>query len=295
MYPDSSKPLSKDSIVIARHVWEYMQKCNRQELRDIQAHCKLDVHFKSEEEFTVNAKASHHDLDIWFEKGFIPFYQGISNRLTLAHYDPDERDSEYCANKLEKDYDCVALPLRDGRLRVTCQSVDKERIDRFMKQYDKTPVHKSMTVSPQLEPVGYLVAGCIQVFLHMCDITSMSVDAIINPANTELRAYGGLSKIIAKAAGSQMRDECKQLLRGKGGVLHVGQVVHTSGGRLLAKNILHVAGPIWPKINDVSTQKQCLSKLTETFQNVVRYAEKRKLESVAIPPISSGNLLLSWS
>ena len=286
---------STDQITVARHVWQYMIKYNDQEVMQMRRVCKFDIYESDKEALILTATASPPDnIDHFFDNKFIPLYQKISDRVTLQNYSIaslNQQDAEDLAEKLETDYACVAFVETDGRLRVVCQKVEKDRIDRFMGQYSRMPIRKSMDLSSQCHPTGYM-AGGVQVFLHVCDITSMAVDAITDPANTGLRAYGGLSKVISTAAGIQfMTNECEKLLRRKGRELAVGEVVHTAGGRLHAKYVLHVAGPMWPKSpTDVTSQQRCMDDLAVTFHNVILSADKLKLDSVAIPPISSGKI-----
>ena len=48
---------------------------------------------------------------------------------------------------------------------------------------------------------GYHLNNGVSVLIHDCDITKLRVDAVVNAANVNLQHGGGLSKIIALAAG----------------------------------------------------------------------------------------------
>ncbi len=110
------------------------------------------------------------------------------------------------------------------------------------------------------------------------DITSLDVEAIVNPANTFLMHAGGLAAAIVKRGGMIIQQESKKI-----GNVPTGSAVITTGGNLKAKHVIHAVGP---RYKDGKSGEE--EKLSSAVKSALEIADKKKLKSIAVPAISSG-------
>jgi len=111
------------------------------------------------------------------------------------------------------------------------------------------------------------------------DITKMNVDAIVNAANTGLKAGGGVCGAIFHAAGEEkLQKACDKLAPVK-----TGEAVITKGFALSAKYVIHAVGPVYRdgKQNEENLLRAC-------YKNALDIAKKHGCKSIAFPLISSG-------
>jgi O-acetyl-ADP-ribose deacetylase (regulator of RNase III) len=114
--------------------------------------------------------------------------------------------------------------------------------------------------------------------IKIADITSLTVDAIVNAANRTLLGGSGVDGAIHRAAGIALLKECKML-----GGCAVGQAKITQGYQLQAKYIIHAVGPIWQG----GTENEA-EILAACYRNVYNLAKQHPIQSIALPAISCG-------
>lgn len=112
----------------------------------------------------------------------------------------------------------------------------------------------------------------------LVDITTLRVDAIVNAANPQLAAGGGVCGAIFRAAGPELGLACAAL-----GGCPTGEARITPGFRLPARFIIHAVGPVWH--GGQSGEPQLLAA---SYRSVVRLADEHGLKSIGFPAISTG-------
>ena len=123
-----------------------------------------------------------------------------------------------------------------------------------------------------------------QVHVLVGDITSQTVDAIVNAANSTLLGGGGVDGAIHRRGGPRILEECRRLRSSRFPQgLPTGEAVITTAGDLAAKHVIHTVGPICRGDAEPNAER-----LAACYRNSLRLAAEHNLSSVAFPAISTG-------
>jgi O-acetyl-ADP-ribose deacetylase (regulator of RNase III) len=126
-----------------------------------------------------------------------------------------------------------------------------------------------------------------QIEVIQGDITTLTVGAIVNAANSSLMGGGGVDGAIHRAVGPALLEECRNIAAARqniaGGPCPAGDAVITGAGRLPAKHVIHTVGPVWRGGGQGEPEL-----LASCYRKSLLLAEEAGLESVAFPNISTG-------
>jgi len=114
------------------------------------------------------------------------------------------------------------------------------------------------------------------------DITVITVDAIVNAANSSLMGGGGVDGAIHRAGGPVIHDECMKIANARGGC-PTGEAVITKAGNLPAKYVIHTVGPVWR--GGTSREDELLSG---AYINSLKLAAEHNVKTISFPNISTG-------
>lgn len=113
---------------------------------------------------------------------------------------------------------------------------------------------------------------------ELVDITTLSVDAIVNAANEGLTPGGGVCGAIHRAAGPELALACARVAP-----CPTGEARITPGFNLPARFVIHAVGPVWH--GGLAGEPALLAA---TYRSILQLSEENEIATLALPAISTG-------
>ncbi len=117
----------------------------------------------------------------------------------------------------------------------------------------------------------------ITIEVELEDITEVSVDAIVNPANTKLLMGGGVAGAIRREGGEEIEREAL-----KHAPVPIGEAVVTSAGRLKCKYVIHA-----PTVEEPASPSS-FDNVYKATRAALRKVKELNLKSIAFPLMGAG-------
>lgn len=123
----------------------------------------------------------------------------------------------------------------------------------------------------------------MRITLISGDITTQSVDAVVNAANSGMRGGGGVDGAIHAAGGPAILEDC--IDRFPNG-LPTGSAGWTTAGRLPARWVIHVVGP------NYRAGQRDPGLLASCYSEAMRLGDELGAATIAFPAVSAG--IFGW-
>ena len=128
-----------------------------------------------------------------------------------------------------------------------------------------------------------------RIYLWQGDMTTLKVDAIVNPANSALLGcfrplHNCADNIIHSKAGLALRWRCNCIMQAQGHEEPTGRAKITPGYNLPCRYVIHTVGPIVE--GELTEEHERL--LASCYRSCLELADRNGLESIAFCCISTG-------
>jgi len=119
--------------------------------------------------------------------------------------------------------------------------------------------------------------GDKKITVRTGDLTKLEVDAIVNPANSQLIMGGGVAGAILRAGGNQIQEQAL-----KKAPVPIGEAVATTAGKLKAKYVIHAPTMTRPAM------AASLEDVKAATRGALECAKQLHLSTLAFPGLGTG-------
>uniref|UniRef100_A0A6F9DNP7 Poly [ADP-ribose] polymerase 14-like n=1 Tax=Phallusia mammillata TaxID=59560 RepID=A0A6F9DNP7_9ASCI len=197
------------------------------------------------------------------------YFQNLRSRSNITRIDLVEIMDYAVLQHLQSALQTVSIPVK-----LSLQSA------KASSSYASSVYGAPITRQPTTAQSSQLRAQNVNVTVKEGDITMERCDAIVNPSDSFFNFNGQVAQNILKKGGYKIKQDCQSWTKN----LKWNQDIRvTSGGKLPAKHIMHIAMPHpW---ND--------QEVVDLMADTLKEAEKRKFTSIGLPAIGTGNMRIA--
>ena len=265
-----------------------------QELESVSKEIKFTIISPSEKNLAVVARGDDDELFNAKYNKFIDFYQEL---YQLMHQEDITFDTNSSANP------SIADIITDTRAKfhvivIFCEKTNQITvhgmknivlqacifINNLVHVISKREVSKNVGHDNRNEQLMHTLSKKVKLIVYQGDIAEENADAIVNPANEELRHSGGAAQAILKRGGKTIQDESDDIMKRRRRPLQPGDVEITTRGKLPCKFVVHAVGPRWLKHSEV----ECRRLLQKAVGKSLNIASQNQAQTIALPAISAG-------
>lgn len=129
-----------------------------------------------------------------------------------------------------------------------------------------------------------------QIYLWQGDITRLSVDGVVNAANSRFLGcmqanHNCIDNIIHTKAGVELRLDCAKIIEEQGRKEGMGKAKITSAYNLPSRYVLHTVGP---QVRHLPVSQMNRDLLASCYRNCLALADEHQLQHLAFCCISTG-------
>lgn len=161
------------------------------------------------------------------------------------------------------------------------------------RQYDnaKKLFKKEMKGEQPLHDVGKVDIHQVKLVNGRCltikrgNMIEEEADVIVNAANSQLRHYGGLAKVLDEASNGALQRH-SDILMSNQRVIPTGEAVITAaGGKLKCGYVVHAVGPMASEFKDINV---CSQLIYNAVSCSLKQAQGVNASSIVLPALSTG-------
>jgi len=166
-----------------------------------------------------------------------------------------------------------------GKVEINGDFYEAQAVSGYIKKGDKVKIVRYEVGALQVIKVEEKNMNIQErISVVQCDITKMTVDAIVNAANNALAGKKGVDGAIHHAAGEKLHEACAKL-----GGCRTGDAKITEGFDLPAKYIIHAVAPVW--YGGLKGEPELLE---QCYRNSLKLAVENQCNSIAFPNLGTG-------